>query len=396
MEKLALRGHEVCVIDYEITWRAQRKGGLYSRRQVFERVSKIHRGVSVTVVRPAILKIPHLDYLSIIFSHTREIARQIKEFKPDIVIGFGILNTFVAMRLARRCDTPFVYYLIDALHTLVPFGPYQPIARAFERMTLRGAEKVLAINEELRRYAVEMGAEPGETIALRAGIDLERFNPKKGGDEIRRLFGIQRRDIVLLFMGWLYKFSGLREVALELTKAKNKYPNLKLLVVGDGDLLPDLKSIKSKYGLEQLILAGRQPYDRIPDFISASDVCLLPALDNAIMQSIVPIKMYEYMACGKPVIATRLPGIMREFGYDNGVIYVDKPAQALQQAVELSDDNGAMKKWGARARNFVESHSWDKITDEFEDILQATVSRARPSDMKNRAEQRATRGLSKG
>jgi len=372
MEKLALRGHKVRVIDYEITWRAHWKGELYSRRKVFERVSKIYRDASVTVVRPAILKIPHLDFLSIIFSHTGEIDRQMKEFKPDVVIGFGILNTYVAMRLAKRRGIPFVYYLIDALHTLVPFGPYQPIARAFESMTLREAEKVLAINEELRGYAVGMGAEFGKTTVLRAGIDLKRFNPRKRGDEIRRSFGIQKRDIVLLFMGWLYTFSGLREVTLELNRTKSKYPNLKLLVVGDGDLLPDLKSIKSECGLEQLILAGRQPYDRIPDFISASDICLLPAQDNAIMQSIVPIKMYEYMACAKPVISTSLRGIIKEFGHGNGVVYVDKPESVIEKADEV---RLSAHELGEKARLCVEKCDWDIISDDFEAALKSLIEK---------------------
>jgi glycosyltransferase involved in cell wall biosynthesis len=369
MEKLALRGHKVRVIDYEITWRAHWKGELYSRRKVFERVSKIYRDATVTVVRPAILKIPHLDFLSIIFSHTGEIARQVKEFKPDVVIGFGILNTYVAMRLATRSGIPFVYYLIDALHTLVPFGPYQPIARAFESMTLREAKKVLAINEELRRYAVEMGAEFGKTTVLRAGIDLERFNPQRRGGEIRRLFGIQKRDFVLLFMGWLYTFSGLREVTLELNKAKSKYPNLKLLVVGDGDLLPDLKSIKNEHGLDQLILAGRQPYDKIPEFISASDICLLPAQDNTIMQNIVPIKMYEYMACAKPVISTYLKGIVKEFGHDNGVFYVKEPQEVLKKALELSSDPQLLAAARLKAHSFAEQFDWNNVTNDFEKAL---------------------------
>jgi glycosyltransferase involved in cell wall biosynthesis len=372
MEKLALRGHRVRVIDYEITWKAYWKGELYSRRKVFEKVSKIYREANVTVVRPAILKIPHLDFLSIVFSHTREIARQIKEFEPDIVVGFGIVNTYVAMRLARRSGIPFVYYLIDALHTLVPFGPYQPIARAFESMTLREAEKVLAINEELREYSVGMGAQSDKTAVLRAGIDLKRFDPRKRGDDIRRLFGIKKCDIVLLFMGWLYTFSGLREVTLELNKAKSKYPNLKLLVVGDGDLLPDLKSIKSECDLEQLILAGRQPYHRIPDFISASDICLLPAQKNAIMQSIVPIKMYEYMACAKPVISTRLRGIVKEFGHGNGVVYVDKPESVIEKADEV---RLSAHELGEKARLCVEKCDWDKISDDFEAALESLMEK---------------------
>jgi len=372
MEKLSLRSHEIRVIDYKIMWKAQWRGELYSRRQVFERVSKIYKEANVTIVRPGILKLPHLDYLSIMFSHGKEIARQLREFKPNIVVGFGILNTYFAMRLAERCDVPFVYYLIDTLHTLVPFKPYQPIARAIERKTLQGAKKVLAINEELRNYAIEMGAEPSETMVIRAGIDIERFNPKIDGDEIRKLYGIQRDDVVLFFMGWLYLFSGLKEVAIELAKVRDEYPNVKLLIVGRGDLYHELQKIRKNCSLQQLILAGWQPYEKIPEYIAVSDICLLPAYNNKIMRNIVPIKIYEYMACGKPVIATKLPGIMKEFGEEHGVVYVDKPKDALNKAVELIE-NKALYEYGSKARGFVEKYNWDDIVDEFERVLKGVV-----------------------
>lgn len=55
--------------------------------------------------------------------------------------------------------------------------------------------------------------------------------------------------------------------------------------------------------------------------------------NNDVMRNIVPIKMYEYMACGKPVIVTKLPGIMKEFGHNNGVVYVNQPLEVLKKVV---------------------------------------------------------------
>ena len=117
---------------------------------------------------------------------------------------------------------------------------------------------------------------------------------------------------------------------------------------------------------------GWQPYEEVPKYIMASDICLLPAYKNDIMKNIVPIKMYEYMAEGKPVIATSLPGIMKEFGKDKGVIYVDRPEDALKRAVELMED-GSIKEEGRKARKFVEKYSWKNITDEFEGVLEEVV-----------------------
>ena len=82
--------------------------------------------------------------------------------------------------------------------------------------------------------------------------------------------------------------------------------------------------------------------------------------------------MYEYMAMGKPVIVTKLPGIMKEFENKNGVLYVDKPEEALKKAIELIK-NGGIKEEGMKARKFVEKQDWNKITDEFERVLEEVI-----------------------
>jgi glycosyltransferase involved in cell wall biosynthesis len=86
--------------------------------------------------------------------------------------------------------------------------------------------------------------------------------------------------------------------------------------------------------------------------------------------------MYEYMAMKKPVIATRLPGVLKEFGEDNGVVYVDKPEEAVAKATELIQ-SGRIEELGQKARSFVERYSWESITDEFEKILKETVESSR-------------------
>ena len=90
------------------------------------------------------------------------------------------------------------------------------------------------------------------------------------------------------------------------------------------------------------------------------------------MHDIVPIKMYEYMAMRKCVIATRLPGVMKEFGEDNGVVYIDRPEDAVEKALELVASRG-LNELGSKARGFVERYSWDNITDKFEKILEEVI-----------------------
>jgi len=373
MDRLSLRSHEIRVIDFEILWRKDAKRELCAKRRIFTNVSRACKNADVTVIRPSIVKIIMLDYVSVLFSHGKEIYRQMKDFSPDIIIGFSILNANLGMRIARRNNIPFLYYLNDAVHTLVPFRNLQPIAKITESETLKHADKVVVINEELRKYAINLGAKPERVSVIRAGIDSSKFNPSIDGSRVREKYGISKNDVVLFFMGWLYTFSGLREVAYSLLEAKDTHPNIKLLVVGKGDIYEELEELRKKEGRNQLVLVNWQPYKKIPEYIAASDICLLPAYNNEIMRNIVPIKMYEYMACGKPVISTTLPGIMKEFGHDNGVIYVDSPTEVLGKVTELINDDGSVREYGSKARKFVEKCSWEKITDDFEDILKCMV-----------------------
>jgi len=374
-DRLSLKGHQIRVIDYEISWRQQEDKELYTRKQVFKHISKVLEEADITVIRPGILKIPGLDYLSLILSHRIEIGRQIEEFHPDIIIGFGILNAYLAMNLAKKNKIPFVYYLIDALHTLIPFKLLWPLGKIIEKQGLKRADRVIVINEKLKDYAIKMGAHPERTSVVRAGVDLDRFNSKVKGRKIRKEYGIKKDDTILFFMGWLYDFSGVKEVTRTLMKIKDKHPDFKLLVVGEGDLYPELLQIREKHNLQDhLILTGRKPYGRIPEFIGASDICLLPAHNNKVMQDIVPIKMYEYMASGKPVISTKLPGIIKEFGYDNGVEYVDDAGEVIDKAIILSENKKKLIEGGSKARKFVEKYDWDNVADEFETILKNTIN----------------------
>ena len=373
-DNLSLRDHKVRVIDYELRWWRQGKKELFSRRQVFPGVSKTRKEASVTVIRPGIIKIPCLDYISLIFSHKREIERQISEFAPDVIVGFGILNAYLAMKSSGRNNIPFIYYWIDILHTLIPFKPFQSIAKLVEGKTLKQADRVLVINERLKSLVIKMGANPKRACVVKAGVDFAQF-AETSRTKVRIQYGIEKDDIVLFFMGWLYEFSGLREVALELAKVKDS--NLKLLIVGEGDVFNELQKIREKYNLQnRVILTGKKPYQEIPSFIAASDICLLPAYNNEVMRHIVPIKLYEYMAMGKPVISTKLPGVVKEFAYDNGVVYVNRPEEVVKKAAELIV-NENLNELGAKARRFVEKYSWDKITDEFENILKEVVKEKR-------------------
>ena len=365
-ERLSKKGHKILVIDYEILWAEEGDNELISKRQI-HKVSRIIKDSNITVIRPSIIKIPILDYISMLYSYRKEIKKQIHEFKPDIILGNDILTTFLAYRLAKKYKIKTIFYSIDIDYKLIPYHFLQSIGKLIESWNIRSADIVLSINEGLREYTIRMGAKKSKTQVVRAGIDLDKFNLNYSGDEIRKKYGIKTKDKVLFFIGWLYHFSGLKELSIELSKIKEK--NIKLMIVGDGDAFDDLKKIQEEYHLnKQIILTGRQDYNLLPNLLAAADICLLPAYNNEIMRYIVPIKTYEYMAMENPIVSTELPGMMREFGDGNGVIYANSPESVLYKSLELFE-KGKYKELGKKARKYVESNSWEKITNEFEKIL---------------------------
>ncbi len=177
MERLAARGHSIRVIDYDIDWKKESRGGMSSPRTVYNDVQKIIPEVSIQVIRPASLRVPVLEYPVLMVTHRREILRQIEEFKPDFIIGFGILNAWIASRLARNHKIPFIYYWIDALDTLIPEKLFQMFGRTLEKQTIRNSVKIISINKKLRDTVIALGADSGNSPVIGAGIDLERFNP---------------------------------------------------------------------------------------------------------------------------------------------------------------------------------------------------------------------------
>jgi glycosyltransferase involved in cell wall biosynthesis len=372
-EKLSLRSHDIKVIDHDILWRRQNNKSIYSPYCIFHNVSRIYDGARINIIRPGFIRIPVLDYISLLFSHRKEIRKQITEFAPDVIVGFGILNSLLAALEVRQSNIPFVYYWIDLLHTLIPFKLFQPLGVIVEKITLRISDMVIATNKSLRNVVIRMGAQAERTHILGFGINPEEFNPNLDSDSIKKQYGIQNDDIVLCFVGVLNSFTGVREVALKLASIDN--PRLKALIVGDGASEYEIRQLQKRYNLQsRLIITGKKPYHEIPYLLAASDVCLLPFHNIDITNKIVPLKIFDYMAMKKPIVSTRLPGVLEEFGEDNGIVYVNNPADVVEKAMDLVTQ-GTVKELGIKAREFVEGKSWDKITDQFESILKQAIAR---------------------
>jgi glycosyltransferase involved in cell wall biosynthesis len=377
-ERLAGSGHDVRVIDYDILWPERARGARWQPRQVFPAVSRVVEGVTLPVTRPATMNLSLLCHVSWAVSSLLELRALLAGWRPDVVIGLSLTNSYPMALLLKRARVPYVSMILEPYHTMVPQRWAWPMARLAERRAARAADRVVVFTPHMRRYALDMGVRADRISLLKTGVSLDLFHPHGNGRAQRAALGILPGETVLFFMGWLYDFSGLREIARALCQDPALLNGARLLVVGDGDLYDELGGLVQQHNLAQrIILTGRRPYAQVPDLLAAADVCLLPSLENDTTREIVPMKVYEYLAAGKPVVAVGLPGIVAEFAHQAGIVYADDPVDALKKALALAAQPGERARLGVTSRRYAEANAnWARTTADIEALLLALQSGA--------------------
>ncbi len=370
-ERLSARGHEVIVVDFEIHYTSWPNAPLVAPRMEWSDVSRVNPQAHVRVIRPATVRLPGLARIISLVTFYRELARIVRSFRPDLIVDYAITTGVSALVIARSQRIPFVMHVIDALHTLAPHRWIWPLARSFEALLLRNADATIYINEVLKDYGVTLGARRQAASTVRTGVDLERFHPSWDASELRRKWSIAPDDVLLVFTGWLYHFSGVDTIMHMLPDIP---PTLKMLVVGSGEAENRLQALRDSLGLhDRIVFTGRQKYESMPDFMTAADVCLMCSDLNPITRHIVPIKTFEYLACGRAVLASELPGVMREVPPGNGIIYA--PKNELLPALQRLLDPAAREREGRKARAFAQKHcDWPKLTNRFEQVLSSVIA----------------------
>ena len=370
-EILSMRGHKITVIDYEDHWK-RREASDYGKLQtaVYEKVEKLYSGASVTVRRPGMIKIPGLSRLSASLTHTFEILRTLTE-DVDVVVLYSVpTNGLQALVAGKILDARIVFHSLDVLHEVVRPRILRLPTLVLENMIYRYVDRIIAITPGLAEYVQMQGAKANKVVMIPAGVDVERFNPKVDGNDVRERFGIADDEKVVLFTGWLYDFSGLDLIVEAMPKIIEEVQKMRLVIVGEGPLSSKLQSLVKKLDLgSRVLLLGRQPYSLIPKFMAASDVCINPFKPNEVSKNAFPVKVLEYMASGKSTVASRLPGTEAILGEDSGTVLVENE-EFVDKLIEILKDEQLIKELGEKSRKTVEEKfSYDKITDRFERIL---------------------------
>ncbi len=208
------------------------------------------------------------------------------------------------------------------------------------------------------RYVLGLGADPEKIELLYNGVDLERFKPLTGvKDAVREKLGVSKNAGVVVTVRRLVYKNGVDTLIDSAKIAIKKNPKLVFLVVGEG---PDFAEVKAR--IEQLgirsnfRLTGFVSDEDLPLYYNAADFFVLPSKSGEGL----PLVVLEAMACGLPVVATKVGGVSEVMMEDYGKIVPPDNPDALAEAVlEFSHRELSALKNGLRAM-IEQKFSWDK------------------------------------
>lgn len=225
------------------------------------------------------------------------------------------------------------------------------LLKRFERLNLRAADLIFVVSDVERRNLIEAGVSPAKIIVNPNGVDKGRFRPDCGGREIRRALGVEDRTVIG-FVGTFGPWHG----APVLAKAAGllaKESNCHFVFIGAGDQRAQTESIINAAAVNATF-TGSISHEEVPAYLDACDILASPHVASKDGSEFFgsPTKLFEYLATGKGIVASRL-GQVGEVIIDgeNGLLVEPGDADQLARAIErLAVDGELRARLGAAAR----------------------------------------------
>ncbi|HEU4714691.1 MAG TPA: glycosyltransferase family 4 protein [Pyrinomonadaceae bacterium] len=235
----------------------------------------------------------------------------------------------------------------------------------YERLNLEAAARIFVVSEVERQNLEARGVPAAKIVVNPNGVDAELFRPGAGGAEVRRELGIGGDEVVAGFVGTFGPWHGV----VQLAEAVKKVPanlRVRFLFVGSGSLYGEVERLlQAETASGRVIFTGTVAHERVPQLLDACDILVSPHVPLADGSDFFgsPTKIFEYMAMGKGIVASRL-GQIGEVLSDNETALLVEPGNVTQLAsaiIKLVETPGLCAQIGSNARGVaVQNHTWTR------------------------------------
>jgi len=229
---------------------------------------------------------------------------------PDVVIASSpqLLVGLSGWWLARWKRVPFVFEVRDlwpeSLAAVGMGGNNSMLHKTLAKIAgflYRRADRVVVVAPAFEDYLVEHWRVPREKISVvENGVETQIFSPD-AGSQMRREIGAEGK-FVIAYIGTMGMAHGLETVIAAAAQLQHTNPEIIVMMLGEGAEKEHIVALARERGLNNLRFVDQQPREKIPAYICASDVCLVPLKKSDVFKTVIPTKMLEFMSCARPVI----------------------------------------------------------------------------------------------
>ena len=307
-----------------------------------------------------------------------------KEGVPEILhAASNWMNGIVAVHAGRILGVPVIYEVRGLWElTRTAKDPdfegsehFQMISR-MEVEAARAADCVITITEGLRQELISRGV-PADRIRLaQNGVDTERFKPLERDMDLARELGLPEGPVVG-YVGSLVRYEGIHHLleAVSKLRQENRWKG-SVMIVGDGEVRSELEALSKSLGIADIcIFTGRVDFREVERYYSLIDIAPFPRLPLKVCELVSPLKPFEAMAMGIPVIASDVAA-MEEFitPNENGILFRKGDCDSLAEALhQMITDASLLEELGASSRSWVKNnrtwiHSAETIASIHDDL----------------------------
>jgi glycosyltransferase involved in cell wall biosynthesis len=244
------------------------------------------------------------------------------------------------------------------------------------KKALRFSDKIVAVTPGIKANIESAYQIPGDKITVVPnGANTSLFKPLEQ-DKCRKDLGLDPETPYVCFVGNLAPWQGVEYLVKAAPSILSRYPDCYFLIVGDGVMKNELLNLSRDLGIEdRFIFTSVVPYDRVPVYINASDVCAAPfILARNAKIGLSPLKLYEYMACGKPVVASNISGVADTLEASKGGIPVppENPEALAEAILKLLENQELRVDMGSKGLSYVtENYSWYSVAKRVERVCKS-------------------------